>query len=547
MRGLKVNVLCRNYRDDRIIPRMSRYLRDGLGWGLSDKPDPACDVLFLSAYFEASLLNPWPDVPVMAYFTHREEEPKGNAKARLFDAMAAKVDHRVATCQKYAQVLALQGSVTLARAPLERERFVPVPHPVPTTPTIGFSGYTYRNQRKGEDLVQALLGAPFAGKVNWTASGRGWPVPTVRYTWADMPAFYQALDLLVVPSRVEGIPMPPLEALACGVPVVVPTDVGLLDELPDIPGIYRYERGDPKSLTEAVQRALAELGQPDPEELRGATEPYSIEAWCQDLAQAAESLAAPRVQAAETVPERKRGIYCVAFGGPARKTALRMMESAKKYMPEIPICLAAAEPIGPEDIFLELPDSDVGGRRAKLQAYDNAPAEWESVLYLDVDTLIVAPIRLYFELIESGWEFVICKDPHLMDELKNFERRYNKDELRKTVRQVGTQHALQLNGGVWAFGRSERIKAFFDRWQEEWEKHAQRDQGALIRAMYADPLRMYVLGNEWNTFPKYMPQTQTAGLLHYPGAARRWRGQIPGRIDSDEAWEMVRAFERRHG
>jgi len=30
---------------------------------------------------------------------------------------------------------------------------------------------------------------------------------------------------------------------------------------------------------------------------------------------------------------------------------------------------------------------------------------------------------------------------------------------------------------------------------------------------------------------------------HYPGDARRWRGMIPGRIDSQEAWRMVRKFE----
>jgi hypothetical protein len=31
-------------------------------------------------------------VPVAAYFTHREEEPKGNAKAKQFDQVAQRVD-----------------------------------------------------------------------------------------------------------------------------------------------------------------------------------------------------------------------------------------------------------------------------------------------------------------------------------------------------------------------------------------------------------------------------------------------------------------------
>lgn len=240
-----------------------------------------------------------------------------------------------------------------------------------------------------------------------------------------------------------------------------------------------------------------------------------------------------------------RGIYCVAFGEPARACARHMMASAKQHLPEIPIALCAAAPIGIEDVFIEHPDSDVGARRAKLKAYELAPAEWEAVLYLDADTEVVGDIRLYFELIEDGWEFVICKDPHLMDTMHAFRRHNNLAEVAELESEICTLHTLQYNGGVWAFGRSERIAAFFDRWQAEWERHAQRDQGALIRAMYADPLKVYLLGNEWNTFEKYSKGVETAGLMHYPGRARRWEGLLPGRLDSPAAWERVKNFAGR--
>jgi hypothetical protein len=568
----RISVICRNAGEDRIIPRMARALRDVNGWSLGAAPDPKADAVYLSAYFESQIVKTWPSVPVAGYLTHREEDPPGNAKARLFDQMAKKLDLRVVTCRLYADQVRQWGPTVQAAAPLERERFDLTPQPPSLRRKgemiVGFSGYTYPNHRKGEDLVKGLLASKLGQRLEWRASGRGWPVPTRRYAWKQMPEFYQGLDILVVPSRVEGIPMPPLEALACGVSVVVPRGVGLLDELPEVEGIHRYERGDLATLLTALKAAVESRPSVDREALRAATEPYSVQNWCRDIRLGVESLlesaepadggvaetVAPATAVLPTVEvsdpmERgtgsARGVYCVAFGEPARECAVRLIGSIKKHMPDIPVALCAAKPLGLGELFIAQPDSDVGGRRAKLKAYQLAPAEWKSVLYLDADTEVVAPIYRFFEWIEAGWEFVICKDPHLMDTMKSFERANNRAELAKVEAAAKTLNALQLNGGVWAFGRSKRIAAFFRRWQQEWEVYAQRDQGALFRALYADPLKTLVLGNEWNTFPRYSRGVTTAGLMHYPKEARRWEGMIPGRIDSREAWRMAERFERQ--
>jgi hypothetical protein len=212
-------------------------------------------------------------------------------------------------------------------------------------------------------------------------------------------------------------------------------------------------------------------------------------------------------------------------------------------MPDIPIALCASKRIGPEDVLIVQPDSDVGGRRAKLRAYDLAPAEWQTVLYLDADTEIVKPVYPLFQWIEDGWEFVICSD--VGETLHVFERKNNHAEALATMEAVGTLYALQYNGGVWAFRRCEAMRRFFERWKREWEQHAQRDQGALIRALYSEPVKILTLGNEWNKFPKYTPDVETAGILHYPGDARRWAGKLIGRIDGPAAWQSVREFQGR--
>ncbi|NLF02944.1 MAG: hypothetical protein GX601_18425, partial [Anaerolineales bacterium] len=135
-------------------------------------------------------------------------------------------------------------------------------------------------------------------------------------------------------------------------------------------------------------------------------------------------------------------------------------------------------------------------------------------------------------------------DPHL-DSDGFLRNRATVKELDETTNKVVTLRTTQYNGGVWAFRRTERVGRFFARWLAEWEKYAQRDQGALTRAMYTEPLQVFLLGNEWNTFPRYTRGIQTAGLMHYPGEARRWSGMLPGRIDSPEAWAEVERYEQR--
>lgn len=71
---------------------------------------------------------------------------------------------------------------------------------------------------------------------------------------ADAAPWYQAADLVVLPSRWEGMALAPLEAMACGRPVVL-TDVdGARESLP--PGREPVPVEDPAALAGAVIRLL---------------------------------------------------------------------------------------------------------------------------------------------------------------------------------------------------------------------------------------------------------------------------------------------------
>lgn len=70
--------------------------------------------------------------------------------------------------------------------------------------------------------------------------------------------WYQVLDLFIAPQRWEGFGLTPLEAMACGVPVVA-TDVGAFSEIVTDPALGRVvPPGDIPALTAAAVEMLAD-------------------------------------------------------------------------------------------------------------------------------------------------------------------------------------------------------------------------------------------------------------------------------------------------
>ncbi|KXF76573.1 hypothetical protein ATN84_10965 [Paramesorhizobium deserti] len=114
--------------------------------------------------------------------------------------------------------------------------------------TVGLVGRTYPGGRKGEDIVQALLEDPdITEKVRIVATKEGWNVPVWNLESAD---FYRAVNYLLVPSRLEGGPVPFMEALACGTMSIAP-EIGVIPQFPHV----SYPVGD----VTALKKVLIEL------------------------------------------------------------------------------------------------------------------------------------------------------------------------------------------------------------------------------------------------------------------------------------------------
>jgi len=535
---MRIHIVTRDHTSNQILARLGGLLSQHAAFTVGERPDPGADLNYYFPYLEYD--PTFTATKTAAWFTHRDDERA--SKVTQWHDVARVVDFRLTCVPQYATELEQYGSTVMVTPPLDRGLFAPGRRTDHEKRVIGTSGMVYPGGRKGEALLARL--ARDLPEVEFKASGQGWPVATRRYEWDAMPDFYRSLDVYVCTSTIEGIGYGPLEAMACGVPVVLPRGVGVFDGLPDLENLHRYQAGDYASLRKAIDTAISRLDEYgyNPTSLRGATARFTTEAWQETHVTAFENFLYDMPRSKPTAPWHGRaGVYYVAYGEPARECAVRAIRSFKKHMPDgVEVALVSDTPLDAgEDIFIQHDDSDIGGRSVKTQMYDLAPAHWEYVLYLDADTEVVADISFLFQVLEDGWSVVCCTNPGKYVSTAEMRRPDNGDEVNETFKVMGAEELLQLNGGVMAFRRSEQTARFFREWHREWQRYGARDQAALDRALYTEPIRVYVLGNEWNTITRYCDASITAGILHYPMTARRWRGRINGRLDGSEAWAAV--------
>ncbi len=74
--------------------------------------------------------------------------------------------------------------------------------------------------------------------------------------YADLPALYTAASVLCLPSHYEGFGFPPLEAMACGTPVVIANRASL-PEIVGTAGIH-IDPDDPESLADGLHQTLTD-------------------------------------------------------------------------------------------------------------------------------------------------------------------------------------------------------------------------------------------------------------------------------------------------
>lgn len=200
----------------------------------------------------------------------------------------------------------------------------------------------------------------------------------------------------------------------------------------------------------------------------------------------------------------KRGFLYVAYGHRARREVLHSIEALRTFNQE-PLMIISDTPVADHPhIYCE--DRDPGARLAKLNMDKLTPFKY--TFYLDADTRPQAPLRSLFDILEDGWEMVIA-----VNRSQNEKWLWNigEQDRRYTIEAVGDE-ALSLQGGVLGFRQCNAVRHFFEAWRAEWKVFEDKDQGALLRALYKTPLKVWLLGTPWNG---------GALIVHKSGKARR--------------------------
>ena len=211
--------------EDWILRRIARSFQQNIPDStLSEIPDYSADV---NVYVNAQLFAHHTACDI-GFFTHREKE---GAEAARFDELASEMDGCIAMCDRTAALLPKEKTTVIQVGPDDCFRKGPL--------VLGVVGREYSSGRKRYD---------------WISDLRAIPGVEIRFTngqipWRKMPSFYRKIDYLLVLSDNEGGPIPVLEALRMGVPVIS-SDVGFVPNFTTL----RYNSKD--DLVNLVKRLI---------------------------------------------------------------------------------------------------------------------------------------------------------------------------------------------------------------------------------------------------------------------------------------------------
>lgn len=119
----------------------------------------------------------------------------------------------------------------------------------------------------------------------------------------------------------------------------------------------------------------------------------------------------------------------------------------------------------------------------------------EKNIYLDSDTTVLANINILFELLDT-FDLVICLSSN--QSIDNKYWHVSDSEKQYTYDLISNQ-LLQYQCGVFSWRKCVAMDNLFTEWHKQWLIYKGQDQAAFSRALDSSPVKLYILGNSYNS------------------------------------------------
>jgi glycosyltransferase involved in cell wall biosynthesis len=183
---------------------------------------------------------------------------------RLFTKLAVASSHTLTAVSRYTADLAktdlgISRDIQVIYNGIDSTRFIPVPQKERRTIQVLFSGNP--TLRKGAhwlpDIAKRLnkhIRIYYTSGLRNSGSipGRSNLIPVGSIPYTDMPAFYNTMDIVLMPTVREGFSLAVLEAMSCGLPVVASNCCSLPEQVVEGKGGYLCPVGDVDSFAERL-------------------------------------------------------------------------------------------------------------------------------------------------------------------------------------------------------------------------------------------------------------------------------------------------------
>lgn len=181
----------------------------------------------------------------------------------------------------------------------------------------------------------------------------------------------------------------------------------------------------------------------------------------------------------------ERGVVFVAYGSKAQRVVAYAIDALRVIQPGMPYTVYSQVTPGLTN--------QQNSRLAKTTMLDWTPYRY--TCYMDADTRVRQSLAPAFEAIEAGWDIAMA---YSGNQGGDWLWHVGEDERDYTANRIGGR-GLQLQCGVMFVARNSVTRRLFSAWAAEWKRWRGQDQGAFLRALYRNPVKLWILGSPWNS------------------------------------------------